>query len=278
MSARNLTLPPNRTLEQLRNHYEIEKEIAGRLRRASREERRAIYPTMYDELFARVPDHSRLQIREDPRLTAEANATKWKLVEKLVKPTSIFVEFAPGSCRFAIEVCDRVASVYGIDISDQSGQLNNRPGNFELVVYNGYELDMDKNFADIVFSDQLLEHFHPDDTTAHLELVRHILKPGGVYVFRTPHRLSGPHDVSQYFSDEPEGFHLKEWTYREFHKALGQAGFSSWSAFRLTKGHMLRVPIAFFIFWEVVLGSTSRRIRVPLAARIFSNIILIAKK
>lgn len=53
-------LPPHRTRKQVENHYLVEKAIAERLKAASREERRLIYSTTYDELFARVPDHPRL--------------------------------------------------------------------------------------------------------------------------------------------------------------------------------------------------------------------------
>mgnify|MGYP003656980348 CR=1 FL=1 len=45
-----------RTQEQLRNHFLVEKELAARLRTASPEERPALYETLYDELFRRVPD------------------------------------------------------------------------------------------------------------------------------------------------------------------------------------------------------------------------------
>jgi len=46
-------LPKDRTFEQIKNHYEVEKSIAGNLKSADREKRKTIYPVMYDELFAR---------------------------------------------------------------------------------------------------------------------------------------------------------------------------------------------------------------------------------
>jgi len=272
-------LPANRTLEQLRKHYEVEKEIAARLKNATRDERREIYATMYDELFERIPDHSRLQIREDPKLTARTNRGKWLLVKPFVDASTVFVEFAPGSCRFAVEVCPHVRSVHGIDISDQSGELEAVPDNFELIIYNGYTLDMAPDFADIVFSDQLLEHFHPEDTELHLETVRRVLKPGGRYVFRTPHRFSGPHDISAWFAeDEPEGFHLKEWTYGEFDDVLRKLGYRSWKAYRVTKGRMVPVPMAVLKSLEGLMGGWPRHRRVPAARRLLKNITLVAVK
>jgi len=39
--------PSERTIEQLRNHFEVEKEIATKLKNASKEKRKQIYRTMY---------------------------------------------------------------------------------------------------------------------------------------------------------------------------------------------------------------------------------------
>lgn len=54
-------LPPNRTYEQILNHYLVEKKLANKLKATkSFEERKKIFAIMYDELFEQVPDHSRL--------------------------------------------------------------------------------------------------------------------------------------------------------------------------------------------------------------------------
>jgi len=116
-------LPKDRTFEQIRNHYEVEKAIATRLKKATREERRIIYRTMYDELFRQVPDHPRLKQREDPELTALANQNKLRLIQRFINESTVLVEFAPGDCRFAMSLCDRVKRVYAVDISDQKDNL-----------------------------------------------------------------------------------------------------------------------------------------------------------
>ena len=43
-----------RTTERIRAHYEVERELADRLRNAPREERRALYSLVYDELFRTI--------------------------------------------------------------------------------------------------------------------------------------------------------------------------------------------------------------------------------
>ena len=76
-------------------------------------------------------------------------------------------------------------------------------------------------------SNQVIEHLHPEDLEAHLRGAYSILKGGGRYVFCTPHRYTGPHDVSRVFkTDEPKGMHLREYTYQELVEAVKRAGFS----------------------------------------------------
>ncbi len=60
-----------RTLERIRAHYEIEKELASRLRNAGREERKYLYAALYDELFQRVPDHSLLTNKNDSNVKSK---------------------------------------------------------------------------------------------------------------------------------------------------------------------------------------------------------------
>ena len=38
-----------RTAEQLRNHFDVERELASRVLNSSREERRALFATLYEE-------------------------------------------------------------------------------------------------------------------------------------------------------------------------------------------------------------------------------------
>lgn len=219
-------LSDDRTYEQIKNHYEVEKAIAKRLKGAGREERKHIYSTMYDELFEKVPDHPRLAHRDDKRNIEGRSAKTFEIIEKFVDRNTIFAEFAPGDCNFAYFTAGKVKRVYAIDISKQSSGKREEPENFSLIIYNGYDLDMPDQSVDIVFSDQLIEHLHPEDVEYHFDLVRRILRKGGKYIFRTPHAYFGPWDISRYFSDEPEGFHLKEWTYGNLERIISKRGYS----------------------------------------------------
>ncbi len=236
-------LPQGRSVESLENQYLVEKGLADKLKSASREERTQIFATMYDELFSKVPDHSRLKRRRSEELTRRKNDSKMALVRKELGPSIVFLEFGAGDCRFVMEVAGHVKTAFAVDISDQRENNHPVPENFSLVTYNGYSLDaIAEGSVDIVFSDQLIEHLHPDDTADHIKLVHRILRPGGKYIFSTPHAFTGPHDISKYFSYEPQGFHLKEWTYLELRDLLRRHGFNRVQALKSVFGRTVPMP------------------------------------
>lgn len=272
-------LPPNRTYEQIKNHYVVEKAIAEKLKQANREERKLIYATMYDDLFKQVPDHSRLTRRASEKLTFAANKSKFALLKKFIDKDTIFVEFAPGDCKFACEVAKCVTFVYGVDISDQGNKNENFPTNFKLIIYDGYTLkEIKENSIDIAFSDQLIEHLHPEDTKLHFYLIYSILKKGGKYIFRTPHLFTGPHDISKYFSDIPEGFHLKEWTYLELRKMIKEIGESQFYGFRYLKGRRIKLPFLYIFICEKFIKLFSGQYRRFIARYLLPEVCVIMIK
>lgn len=272
-------LPPDRTLEQLRNHYQVEKRIAARLKAADVASRKALYSTMYDELFSRVPDHPRLGQRADRSLTHTINAAKWRMLRGHVDNARVFVEFAPGDCAFVAEVADRFDRAYGIDISDQRAPDCAWPDNCELIVYDGYDTErVPDGSVDLVFSNQFIEHLHPTETRNHFALAHRLLRSGGYYVFCTPHYFTGPHDISAYFSDEPEGFHLKEWTIRELDVLLRDVGYKDTRAYWSKKGLKVPMPGPYVYLVEKLLGAVPKRLARKPAHLLLPSILMAARK
>lgn len=76
-----------------------------------------------------------------------------------------------------------------------------------------------------MISMQLLEHLHPDDVPQHLAEVRRVLRPGGRYLIETPNRLTGPHDVSRFFTEVADGFHLREYSVGDMVELLSTHGY-----------------------------------------------------
>lgn len=273
-------LPPGRSVESVWRHYQVETDIAMRLKTTDRAGRRAIFATMYDELFSAVPDHPRLMRRADAEFTAAANADKWRTFGPFLDGAGVALEFAPGDCEFARSVvAPKVGKIYGLDISDQRRPGSVSPPNFELMLYDGYSFPpIARGSVDVVYSDQLLEHLHPEDAEDHLLLVREMLRPGGKYIIRTPHAHNGPWDVSRYFSDTPEGFHLKEWTYGELAMTLRRLGYLKvqpiWSKRSLSIG----VPLPVFRAIEFFGKRMDRRTFRPIARYVAPALICVASK
>jgi len=271
----------HRSPERLRHHYEVEKELAARLRSSTREERTELFKTLYTELFERVQDHPRLTRRE----TAEASHRNLESQLRLLRPhfsetgpKPVLVEIAPGDCRLGGAATQWCEHVYGIDISDQRSPDEVFPENFELIVYDGYHLDLPDACADIAFSYQFLEHLHPDDVPLHFEMVHRLLKPGGVYVFDTPHRYSGPHDISVHFGDTLECFHFQEWTYREMSGLLHHHGFRPHFIHR--RGQLMQSPFLNYMHHalEAFVGVLPKFLRRSVAAWLFQSVTISAWK
>jgi SAM-dependent methyltransferase len=267
-----------RTLEELRQHFEVERELAERYKAANREERIAMAPKLYDELFARVPQHSRVTRREEPGQRERAIRARLRLLEPFLTPETTFLEFAPGDCTLATTVAERCVKAYGVDISDQRSDHESCPDNFELILYDGFNLDFPAESVDIVFSYQMLEHLHPEDMQHHLAAVYSMLKPGGRYIFSTPHHYSGPHDISAHFSDYPLGFHFKEWTYRELGQEFKTAGFSAWHTYRFGKPRLNACWNALTLTVESLFGLMPRKLQRKTSRRLFEGVTMVAQK
>lgn len=267
-----------RTTQQLKNHYEVEKELADQLRKSTREERKELYERMYDQLFERVPDHPRLTTRADPEMTHIKNKNKLLMVQEQLKRNTIFAEFAPGDCEFCFFIADRVRKVYAMDISDQTDRQRIRPQNFELIVYDGYRLDMPENSIDLLFSDQFIEHLHPDDVQYHYDLTHRLLAPGGKYIFRYPHLYRGPSDISRFFSDVPMGFHLNESTFTATVQQLKKAGYKKIQCYWFSLN--LRIPISYRFFHaiESLLEKVKPRFRRPISKLLLPTVHIEATK
>lgn len=266
-----------RSIDRLRHHYDVERELAGRLRQSTREQRVSLFGELYGELFRRVPDHprnERLNSEEDHRRNV---AAQMRLLGPWLRPDSVVVEFAPGNAWLSYAAAEKVKEVIAVDISDQRDPAQSAPPNFRHVVYDGYHLDLPDGCAEVVFSYQFLEHLHPDDVGPHFDLAARLLKPGGVYVFDTPHRYTGPHDISRWFSDTLDCFHFQEWTHLEMRGLLKRHGFPRAAIVRGGKGR--GALFAFFVEGlEWIMQPLPHKLRRLLCGRLFPSVAMAAER
>lgn len=231
-----------RSAERLKLHYMVERRLADRVRAAATpEERRAVFATMYDELFRFVPDHPRLLARKTAQ-QERVIGIAWDMAQlkPFLRPGCTFLEIGAGDCALAARVAAEAAQVYAVDIADQTREK--LPQNVQLALSDGRSIPVPEGSVDVAFSDQLMEHLHPEDAMVQLANIHRALKPGGVYVCITPNRLYGPSDISAYFDDEARGFHLREYSVRELRQILQGAGFPRVQVFVGARGFFARCP------------------------------------
>jgi SAM-dependent methyltransferase len=242
-----------RTPEQLREHYEIEKQLADRLRNAPATQRAQLYPEVYNDLFRRVTHHPQLAMKKDPERSGRMVRGKLRLIERYLRPEHTFLEIGAGDCTLSIAVAPKARQVYALDVSEAITSGSARPSNFQLVLTTGCDIPLPDNSVDLAYSDQVMEHIHPDDAASQLAEIHRVLRPGGAYLCITPNRLSGPHDISRHFDDIASGFHLREYSIGDLAALFQQAGFSRIWVDKNLKFTYLRMPPAPFHMVERLL-------------------------
>jgi len=257
-----------RTLEQIREHYEIEKELADRLRQAPRQERRHLYSCLYDELYRRVPLHSMLTRKSSFARTTMIVRLQMKFLRSFLDKEITFLEVGPGDCALSFEVSKFVKQVYAVDVSKEITKASLVPGNFQLFLSDGCSVPVPANSIHLAYSYQVMEHLHPDDAFDQLQQIYNALVPGGTYICITPNRLTGPHDISKYFDEFATGFHMKEYTTLELSTLFRKVGFSRVRAYVGAKGKYISFPVSPIALCELLLDKLRYAVRKVVAGNL----------
>jgi SAM-dependent methyltransferase len=254
-----------RTLEQIREHYEIEKELADRLRHAPKQERRYLYSSLYDELYRRVPLHPQLTRKSSLTGTTYMVRLQMKFLRSFLNKEITFLEVGPGDCALSFEVSKFVKQVYAVDVSDEITKVSTVPENFQLFLSDGCNVPVSPNSVNLAYSYNLMEHLHPDDAFDQLQHIYNSLIPGGTYICITPNRLTGPHDISRYFDELATGFHMKEYTTLELSSLFRKVGFSRVRAYVGAKGSYIGFPVSPIDLCETLLDKLRYAVRKMIA-------------
>ncbi len=92
------------------------------------------------------------------------------------------MEIGPGDCKISIEVAGLVKKVIAIDVSSEITKQIKTPDNFSLILSDGSSIPVAENSVDVAYSNQLMEHLHPDDAMKQLKNIVRALAPGGIYL------------------------------------------------------------------------------------------------
>jgi SAM-dependent methyltransferase len=231
-----------RTMERITAHYTIEKALASRLKSAPPDKRKQMYAEVYNELFSKVPDHPQL-IEGSAEMSLKKAKQKWQLIKRFVNQQSSFLEIGAGDLVLTRLVAEQVEQVVAVEVSEEIVKDVNLPLKVGLVISDGTSIPVERASMDAAFSNQVMEHLHPDDALEQLQNIFSSLKLGGTYICITPNRLSGPHDVSQYFDQEATGLHLKEYVTSELVELFATAGFRNIKVYWGGKGIYIRCPL-----------------------------------
>jgi 2-polyprenyl-3-methyl-5-hydroxy-6-metoxy-1,4-benzoquinol methylase len=152
------------------------------------------------------------------------------------------LEIGCGMGELALGISEKGFHCVGIDVSEERMQrlkaLKSPTLRFERVDGKP-QLSFEDGCFDAAVSMQLLEHLHPADVILHLREVARVLRPGCSYLVETPNALTGPHDVSRFFTESAEAFHLKEYRISDMVKLFLSSGFHSvdvirWRTYRMS--------------------------------------------
>ena len=272
--------PKGKPSDDIRLQYDVERELADRLMSSERDERPKLYQWAYQEMHRRVPQHPACR-RTAADLLRDATI-QMAFLKRFLKSGTLMLEIGPGMCALSFQAAQQVKKVYGADVFDEVTAMLPRPGNFELTVFDGMHLPFADNSIDLAYSNQVIEHLHPDDALEQTRSIWRVLKPGGKYVCVTPNRITGPHDVSVYFDDVATCLHLKEYVTRELAAIMRRAGFSRVVAYAGLRNRYTAFPLRAIAVYEALLGmlphSLERRLARTVPLRALEGVRLVGVK
>ena len=76
-----------RTKNQIKEQYEIEKELANKLRFSDRKDRKKLYSSSYDELFKRIPHHPQVYRKSKKIEIKKTINNQLNLLRKFITPS-----------------------------------------------------------------------------------------------------------------------------------------------------------------------------------------------
>lgn len=219
------------TEEMILTHWELEKRLTAELLTSNPENRWEIFDRCYTELYSKLGWINQF-VQADGGIRSDVRHHNWRSL--IGEPPQRIYEVGSGKAELITYLADSGFTCKATEITRERGRnLSAESPNLSWGVSDGIHLDHfeSPHSFDVVISDQVIEHLHPDDVLYHFKSARNILAEGGRYIFSTPHRCAGPSDVSAVFRhNEPAGMHLHEYTYGELIKICARAGFSRVSA------------------------------------------------
>ncbi len=241
--------------------FELERNLRTRILNSRREDRHSVTVAAYEELFRKFPQHSVFQVTDEER--QQEGRLGAGMIVPLSRPGHSILEIGcgRGDVLLALARCGR--RCYGVEPSQRMLSMCQAHQQARIVFGTADELSFPDDSFDLVFSQQVLEHLHPDDVPECFAEAFRVIRPGGILSVETPNRRTGPQDISRGFTKSAQGLHLKEWSVCELVAQFRRAGFvgirgllaPSFLARRSTLLHRIaRVPALVKYIEDIILG------------------------
>lgn len=228
---RNYSIPDDHEVTEamVTRHWELESGLTRELLASTREARFGIFENAYSRLYSELDWLNVALQKFDNSAAFTRYAGEWLRV--VGEAGSSLYEIGSGKGELIAYLAKSGIKCKGSEVTSQRGRMHVDPDiqNLSWGVSDGVNINVFEPFDafDVVISDQVIEHLHPDDVALHFCSVRSVLRSGGRYVFNTPHFLTGPHDVSRVFGCKyASGMHLKEYSYRQLIQIADHAEFA----------------------------------------------------
>ncbi|MCC6630825.1 MAG: class I SAM-dependent methyltransferase [Gammaproteobacteria bacterium] len=136
------------------------------------------------------------------------------------------LELGAGDCRRMARLAAPLCSIaYVLDFSPVIVEGGPLPANCPFPLSTGCDIPVLDSPMDVAYSNQLVEHLHPDNAVEQLRSIFRVLKKCGRYACVMPNRVSGPRDISMHFDETATGSHLKKYRAVELRDASCRASF-----------------------------------------------------
>ena len=252
------------TEEMILRHWELEKRLTTELLASNPDNRWQVFQRCYNTLYGELEWLNQL-IGADVKTPPSRLHENWLYL--IGQPPKRVYEIGSGKGEMITYLASRGFECKATEISQERGQRHTPDSpNLSWGISDGVHLGRFEapDSYDVVISNQVIEHLHPDDLYEHFKGVLFILSRGGRYIFATPHRFAGPSDISRVFKcDRPMGMHLREYTHQELKELLVLAGFKDVRA-------VFRVPPQ--------IGGVLRRWVRPRASRRYLTYLCVVEK
>lgn len=210
----------------LRHHYQVESDYAQRILASPKHsgEREQLLREAYNEITRIIAGYN-----PGGGETHYTDVVVSIITKRLRKGGRVF-DLGCATGNLLDQLVARGYAIAGIDVSDELvnkakqrlGAMSDAVRRSDIMAY------VDEDAFDCIVMDNVIEHFHPDTVDDVLRKCHRMLNENGYIVILTPHKFSGPHDISKHFlplGSRARGLHLKEFSFSDLHQHLELAGF-----------------------------------------------------